>query len=88
MATLGAGFTPLIASSLVPLAVGSLWLVGLAWALAFVVAAVCVMATKEGRDADPTGDMRGRFHQSTTTAGRLSLERWAPDPTGGEYAAQ
>ncbi|MDQ6740284.1 MAG: MHS family MFS transporter [Actinomycetota bacterium] len=56
--TLGAGFTPLIASSLVLLAGGSLWLVGLAWALAFVVAAVCVMATKEGRDADLTGDMR------------------------------
>lgn len=56
--TLGAGFTPLIASSLVLLAGGSLWLVGLAWALAFVVAAVCVMATKEGRGADLTGDMK------------------------------
>ncbi|WP_434620182.1 MFS transporter [Arthrobacter sp. A5] len=56
--TLGAGFTPLIASSLVLLAGGSLWLVGLAWTLAFVVAAVCVMATKEGRGADLTGDMR------------------------------
>ncbi|WP_283560654.1 MFS transporter [Paenarthrobacter sp. PH39-S1] len=44
--------------SLVLLVGGSLWLVGLAWALAFVVAAVCVMATKEGRDADLTGDMR------------------------------
>ncbi|MCQ9162811.1 MFS transporter [Arthrobacter sp. STN4] len=56
--TLGAGFTPLIASSLVLLAGGSLWLVGVAWALAFVVAAVCVMATKEGRTADLSGDMR------------------------------
>ncbi|WP_288026422.1 MFS transporter [Arthrobacter sp.] len=56
--TLGAGFTPLIASSLVLLAGGSLWLVGLAWVLAFVVAAVCVLATKEGRDTDLRGDMR------------------------------
>jgi MFS transporter, MHS family, shikimate and dehydroshikimate transport protein len=56
--TLGAGFTPLIASSLVVLAGGSLWLVGLAWAASFVVAAVCVLATKEGRTADLSGDMR------------------------------
>ncbi|RAN76113.1 MFS transporter [Bacillus sp. SRB_336] len=56
--TLGAGFTPLIASSLVLLAGGSLWLVGLAWVLAFVVAAACVLATKEGRAADLSGDMR------------------------------
>ncbi|WP_164520386.1 MFS transporter [Specibacter cremeus] len=56
--TLGAGFTPLIAGSLVILAGGSLWLVGAAWALAFVAAAVCVMATKEGLGRDLTGEMR------------------------------
>lgn len=56
--TLGAGFTPMIASSLVLAAGGSLWLVGLVWLLSFVVAAVCVMATKEGKDRDLSAEMK------------------------------
>lgn len=56
--TLGAGFTPMIASGLVILAGGSLWLVGLVWTLAFVIAGICVMATKEGRNQDLTGEMK------------------------------
>jgi MHS family shikimate/dehydroshikimate transporter-like MFS transporter len=56
--TLGSGFTPMIASGLVILAGGSLWLVGLVWTLAFIVAGVCVMATKEGRNQDLSGEMK------------------------------
>ncbi len=56
--TLGAGFTPMIASGLVLVAGGELWLVGLVWVLSFVVAAVCILMTKEGKDADLSGEMK------------------------------
>ncbi|NMR31551.1 MFS transporter [Crystallibacter degradans] len=56
--TLGAGFTPMIASGLVLLAGGELWLVGLVWLLSFVVAAVCVLATKEGKNMDLSSEMK------------------------------
>ncbi|HEX2247392.1 MAG TPA: MFS transporter [Arthrobacter sp.] len=56
--TLGAGFTPMIASGLVIVAGGELWLVGLVWLLSFVVAAACVLATKEGKNMDLSGDMK------------------------------
>ena len=56
--TLGAGFTPMIASGLVIIAGGELWLVGLVWLLSFVVAAVCVLATKEGKNMDLSGEMK------------------------------
>ncbi|MFD1211917.1 MFS transporter [Arthrobacter sp. GCM10027362] len=55
--TLGAGFTPMIASGLVLAAGGELWLVALAWAVAFLVCAACVLATKEGKDRDLSGEM-------------------------------
>ena len=56
--TLGAGFTPMIASGLVLVAGGELWLVGLVWVLSFVVAAACILVTKEGKDADLSGEMK------------------------------
>ncbi|MGF9661170.1 MFS transporter [Arthrobacter crystallopoietes] len=54
--TLGAGFTPMIASGLVLAAGGELWMVAAAWAGAFVLAAVCLLGVKEGRDQDLTAE--------------------------------
>lgn len=56
--TLGAGFTPMIASSLVAAAGGSLWLIAVAWMAVFAIAIVAIMLIKEGRTADLEGDMR------------------------------
>ena len=56
--TLGAGFTPMIASSLVAIAGGSLWLIALVWIAVFLVAIVAITFVKEGRTADLEGDMR------------------------------
>ncbi|NKX52959.1 MFS transporter [Arthrobacter mobilis] len=56
--TLGAGFTPMIASGLVLAAGGELWLVAAAWAVSFLVCAACVLATKEGKDQDLSSEMR------------------------------
>lgn len=53
--TLGAGFTPMIASSLVAFAGGSLWMIGVAWIAVFVVAIGATMLVKEGRTADLEG---------------------------------
>lgn len=55
--TLGAGFTPMIASGLVLVAGGSLWLVGAVWVLCFVVAGICLLATREGKDTDLSTEM-------------------------------
>ena len=52
--TLGAGFTPMIASGLVLAAGGELWLVATVWAGAFVLAGLCILAIKEGKDQDLT----------------------------------
>ncbi|GAB2735717.1 MFS transporter [Salinifilum aidingensis] len=57
--TVDGGFTPMIATALVLLADGQLWLLGTAWALSFLAAGACVLATREGRDLDLRGDMRG-----------------------------
>ncbi|GAA4617041.1 MFS transporter [Saccharopolyspora hordei] len=56
--TLGAGFTPVIASGLVLAAGGDLWLVALVWALSFLVSAACVLAVREGRDVDLAGETK------------------------------
>ncbi|WES63785.1 MFS transporter [Microbacter sp. GSS18] len=52
--TIGAGFTPMIASALVLLAGGELWLVAVCWAGAFVVALIALLALREGRTQDLT----------------------------------
>ena len=56
--TLGAGFTPMIASSLVAFAGGSLWLIAVVWIAVFLVAIGAIAFVKEGRSADLEGDMR------------------------------
>ncbi|WP_433868923.1 MFS transporter [Saccharopolyspora sp. CA-218241] len=56
--TLGAGFTPMIASGLVLAAGGGLWLLALVWALSFLVSAACVRATREGREIDLAGETK------------------------------
>ena len=56
--TLGAGFTPMIASSLVAIAGGSLWLIAVVWIAVFLVAILAISFVKEGRTADLEGDMR------------------------------
>lgn len=56
--TLGAGFTPMIASSLVAAAGGSLWLIAVVWMAVFAVAIVAILMVKEGRTANLEGDMR------------------------------
>ncbi|GAA4107770.1 MFS transporter [Enteractinococcus coprophilus] len=53
--TLGAGFTPMIASSLVAIAGGSLWLIAVVWIAVFVVAIGATMLVKEGRTTDLEG---------------------------------
>src|SRR5699024_38477 len=53
--TLGAGFTPMIASSLVAFAGGELWLIAVVWIAVFVVAIGATMLVKEGRTADLEG---------------------------------
>ncbi|WP_417372513.1 MFS transporter [Glutamicibacter protophormiae] len=50
--TVGAGFTPMIVAGLVLVAGGKLWLVGVVWAAAFVIAALAMRGMKEGKDAD------------------------------------
>lgn len=54
--TLGAGFTPMIASSLVLAAGGRLWLVALVWAVSFLVSAACLLAAREGKDVALDGE--------------------------------
>ncbi|MER5390992.1 MFS transporter [Saccharopolyspora sp. NPDC002686] len=56
--TLGAGFTPVIASGLVLAAGGDLWLIALVWALSFLISAASVLATREGRTVDLAGETR------------------------------
>jgi len=53
--TLGAGFTPMIASSLVAFAGGELWLIAVVWIAVFVVAMLATRFAKEGRTADLSG---------------------------------
>lgn len=53
--TLGAGFTPMIASSLVAFAGGSLWLIAVVWIAVFVIAIGATMLVKEGRTANLEG---------------------------------
>lgn len=53
--TLGAGFTPMIASSLVAFAGGSLWMISAAWIAVFLVAILATSQIKEGRTADLEG---------------------------------
>jgi MHS family shikimate/dehydroshikimate transporter-like MFS transporter len=55
--TLGAGFTPMIASGLVAFAGGSLWLIGVVWVAVYLAAVLATLAVKEGRDADLESDM-------------------------------
>src|SRR5699024_3308973 len=53
--TLGAGFTPMIASSLVAFAGGGLWLIAVVWIAVFVVAMLATRFAREGRTADLSG---------------------------------
>ncbi len=50
--TLGAGFTPMIVSGLVLATGGALWLTGVVWAATFVIAGLCLLRVKEGKDQD------------------------------------
>ncbi|WP_415853811.1 MFS transporter [Sinomonas sp. G460-2] len=50
--TLGAGFTPLIATGLVIAAGSSLWMVALAWIGFSALTAIALVVTKEGKDRD------------------------------------
>jgi MFS family permease len=50
--TLGAGFTPMIVSGLVLATGGALWLTGVVWAATFVIAGLCLLKVKEGKDQD------------------------------------
>ncbi|MDJ0348995.1 MFS transporter [Cryobacterium sp. PH29-G1] len=54
--TLGAGFTPLVISGLVLATGGSLWLAGAVWAGTFVLAGLCLLTVKEGKDQDLTAE--------------------------------
>jgi MFS transporter, MHS family, shikimate and dehydroshikimate transport protein len=56
--TLGAGFTPAIASGLVLAAGGQLWLVAMVWALSFLISTGCVLMTREGRAVDLAGETK------------------------------
>lgn len=56
--TLGAGFTPMIASGLVAFAGGSLWAIATVWVAVYLVAILATRFVKEGRDADLEGEMR------------------------------
>ncbi|WP_219418176.1 MFS transporter [Pseudonocardia nigra] len=51
-ATLGAGFTPMLATGLVLVAGGSLWMVGVAWVALSAVTGVALLASSEGKDKD------------------------------------
>jgi MFS family permease len=51
-ATLGAGFTPMLATGLVLAAGGSLWLVAVAWIALSAVSGVALLAATEGKDKD------------------------------------
>lgn len=50
--TLGAGFTPMIASALVMAVGGALWLVAVVWIASLLLSAACVLATREGKNQD------------------------------------
>ncbi|MGW2342063.1 MFS transporter [Streptomyces sp. NPDC001661] len=52
-ATLGAGFTPLLAAALVIAADGALWPVGAAWMALSALSAVALLAAREGKDDEP-----------------------------------
>jgi MFS transporter, MHS family, shikimate and dehydroshikimate transport protein len=54
--TLGAGFTPMIVSGLVLATGGPLWLTGVVWAASFVVAGLCLLTVKEGKNQDLTAE--------------------------------
>src|SRR5699024_9733420 len=56
--TLCAGFTPMIASSLLAIGGGSLWLIAVLWIAVFLRAILAISFVKEGRTADLEGDMR------------------------------
>jgi MFS transporter, MHS family, shikimate and dehydroshikimate transport protein len=56
--TLGAGFTPAIASGLVLAAGGQLWLVAMVWALSFLISTGGVLMTREGRAVDLAGETK------------------------------
>lgn len=56
--TLGAGFTPMIASALAAFAGGSLWLIAAVWIAVYLLAGLATLLVKEGRDADLESEMR------------------------------
>ncbi|MEU6642718.1 MFS transporter [Saccharomonospora sp. NPDC046836] len=51
-ATLGAGFTPMLAAALILAAGGSLWLVAVAWMALSAVTGIAVLAAHEGKDKE------------------------------------
>lgn len=53
--TLGAGFTPMIASSLVAFAGGELWLIAVVWIAVFLLAILATARVKEGRTVNLAG---------------------------------
>ena len=53
--TLGAGFTPMIASSLVAFAGGELWLIAVVWIAVFLIAILATALVKEGRTVNLAG---------------------------------
>lgn len=56
--TVGAGFTPMLATGIVALAGGSLWLLAITWIVVFLIAVAAILRTREGRELDLEGEMR------------------------------
>ncbi|GAA3288554.1 MFS transporter [Nesterenkonia halobia] len=56
--TVGAGFTPMLATGIVALAGGSLWLLTVTWIVVFLIAVAAILGTREGRELDLEGEMR------------------------------
>lgn len=56
--TVGAGFTPMLATGIVALAGGSLWLLTATWIVVFLIAVAAILGTREGRELDLEGEMR------------------------------
>lgn len=56
--TVGAGFTPMLATGIVALAGGSLWLLTVTWIAVFLIAVAAILGTREGRELDLEGEMR------------------------------
>jgi MFS family permease len=76
-ATLGAGFTPMIATALVIAGGGSLWLVAVLWAAFSAMSLIALLAAKDRSDQD----IQQLDAPANTTEARPDLEAATPDNT-------